>query len=81
MAVIKDVDFAKALVPQIYEHYMLGEGMGSNMRAMLFNMLTTDRAWEEHVGVGGVDPTPFLSAARHRPHRYAGFQRRVCRAV
>ncbi len=52
--------FAEALIPGIYRHFDLGFGMRESMRQNLFNTQTSERAWEEFVAVGGIDPSPFL---------------------
>lgn len=51
--------FAEALVPNIYRHFDIGYNMRPSIRQNLFTVLNSSRAWEEFVGVGGVDPTPF----------------------
>lgn len=51
--------FAEALVPNIYRHFDIGYIMRPSIRQALFTTLSSSRAWEEFVGVGGVDPSPF----------------------
>jgi phage major head subunit gpT-like protein len=51
--------FAEALIPGIYKFFDVGFSLRPSIRQTLFNTQTSERAWEEFVGVGGIDPTPF----------------------
>lgn len=52
--------FAEALIPGIYKFFDVGFNMRPSIRQGLFAQVPSDRAFEEWVGVGGMDPTPFL---------------------
>jgi phage major head subunit gpT-like protein len=52
--------FAKALIPGIYRFFDIGFSMRPSIRQGMFAQLDSDRAFEEWVGVGGMDPTPFM---------------------
>ena len=51
--------FAQALVPNIYRYFDMGFAMRPSMRGNLFSTVASERAWEEFVALGGIDPTPF----------------------
>jgi len=64
MPVISD-QFAEALVPGIERFFDVGFNMRPPMRQMLFNVQSSEQAWEEFVGMGGTNPEPFRQYSKN----------------